>query len=1004
MGTASTQRKARLPLIESPPGRHFMAVALRRVLRSKWLWIVLLVVVMLLGAYQRLRIVIADLPATLPGETLVITGRNFRAEQGTGYVLHRQQGEPVDVFNSVVSWSDTRIEVRLPDDVASGGHVQVIQTSYLWEWPSNAYPLVVPESELPSEPYGYEVPAAPDSPWPSFRRDRRNTGRSPLPAVYHGDHPWAFKTGKGIFSTPVIGGDDTIYVGSADHYFYAVAPNGVPKWRFKTGELIDSAAVLHAPDRETGIPAVTFGSGDGKLYHLRIDDGIGNVRDRVLWTFDSAQHPGEGYNNWFEGSVQLGFDGAIYAGNTNWNYYALHPDGGLRWILPTGNNNWSVAAIANDGAIFWGSCDGRVHAVAPDGEPRWSKQTIGFIASSAAIGSDGTVYIGSFDSHLYAFAPDSPWPKWRFKTGDHVYTSPALGERAGGETDAIYFASTDGHCYALAPDGSLRWKHDTGAPVRSSPALGAGPDGAPGAIVYFGCGNGRLYALNTEDGSRRWSFDTTRLSRELRERNDLNGSPALGHTGIYIGGEHGYLCYVPYDYCIERDDKSWRSWINAHRCETDPGEAWPDDQTALYYVNAAGNTLREDPHTLPAAPLLAFRLVVREDGETREARIDSDTVEVSADPPFPFTWEPSAAGDYLYIIPEDFLKTGTDYTVRIEGAYRVDPWYIGNLDFGGRQAGRFEKTLRFHVSPPSQPRLPLTAGEGRAPALEFTRLAVPIPTMMPSLNQIGFDYIEQIQGLVDMDPPGEDGTGRFVLWTIGARYDGEGNLVPDQVQKGGVESEFSYAYNGRYRGNDFMACASDVTLSVTGFDVPIEHLELRGRLMPNGRVRAGAHIYGYSSALRIPTYGPLLIMAGLVSNVWERLLVMGTYVTRDYAARGDANAHPEEIAVQQVDYRAPTHEAPGHVIVTFERASGASFPITAHRAGIVLLRAGRAEAVQLDYNKLLRSTHDGRGNLAMVSLTLPRGAALPQNLRAAVMLDAYPLDIVPLASTRHAGE
>ena len=65
------------------------------------------------------------------------------------------------------------------------------------------------------------IPLDASSPWPEMRHDSRNTGVSPIVARYHGDRPWAFRTGRGIFSTPVIGGDGTVYVGSADTYFYA---------------------------------------------------------------------------------------------------------------------------------------------------------------------------------------------------------------------------------------------------------------------------------------------------------------------------------------------------------------------------------------------------------------------------------------------------------------------------------------------------------------------------------------------------------------------------------------------------------------------------------------------------------------------------------------------------------------------------------------------------------------------------------------------------------------
>jgi len=88
-----------------------------------------------------------------------------------------------------------------------------------------------------SQPYGYDVPVQPDSPWPTFRRDRRNTGASPLLASYNGEQPWMFQTGKGLFTTPVIDADGNIYIGSADHIFYALNPDGSLNWNMKPVKL-----------------------------------------------------------------------------------------------------------------------------------------------------------------------------------------------------------------------------------------------------------------------------------------------------------------------------------------------------------------------------------------------------------------------------------------------------------------------------------------------------------------------------------------------------------------------------------------------------------------------------------------------------------------------------------------------------------------------------------------------------------------------------------------------
>ena len=111
------------------------------------------------------------------------------------------------------------------------------------------------------------------------------------------------------------------------------------------------------------------------------------------------------------------------------------------------------------------------------------------------------------------------------------------------------FGSTDGLLYSVSPEGSLQWSFDTGAPIRSSIAVGTGPDGQ-GHIAYFGAANGLVYAIDTDNGSLRWSYDTTSDDPHLENLKQLNGSPALGKQGVYIGSQDGVVWHVPYDYCL----------------------------------------------------------------------------------------------------------------------------------------------------------------------------------------------------------------------------------------------------------------------------------------------------------------------------------------------------------------------------------------------------------------------------------------------------------------------
>jgi len=824
-------------------------------------------------------------------------------------------------------------------------------------------------TETPTTPYDYGLPVAADSPWPLFRRDRRNTGRSPIHAKYHGDNPWSFPTPKGIFSTPVIGGDGTVYVGSADHYFYALNRDGSLKWRFETGELVDSAAALH--DDGT----VTFISGDGLMYHLRADDAA-DPSDRLVWTFDAASEPGKGYINWWEGNVAVGPDGALYAGNTNWNYYAISPDGAVRWKYPTASNCWSMACFDDDGTILWGGLDTVIRAVTPDGKERWRRRTWGMVAASAALGSDGTLYIGSFDTYLYALDARSGKTKWSYKTGDHIYGSAALGAGVNGETNAIYVGSTDGILCALSPRGDLLWKYDTGDPIRSSPAVGPAPEGVHGDVVYFGCGNGKLYALNARDGTRRWSFDTTPDEPVLRDRNDLNASPALGATGVYIAGEHGRVWYVPYDYPLHVSDP---------RCSTDAGEDLANDVVELYSVSPGGTTLQEAAEEIPAAPVLTYRLIVREAGQTVDARIKSRGLRVGVEPPFPFTAEPSADGHYLHIVPDDFLEPGVDYAMTVEGRYYTDAWKFGNLAVGGHRAGRFARTFSLRVAATQTPRFPLAVHEDHVDALEWTRLAVPIPVMMPSLNQIGFDYADCILAPILLEEPDSSGEGKGVFWLVTARRNDDGTLVASP------DPDLMTPLNGVYRGDHFILRVRDATISALGVALPLNRLEFRGQLGADGVAKQGASAYADSRALSIPDYGPLLVLSGLANNLYKKLVLAGTFMTRPYD--GPATRRPPEhkVSVTSVTYEPPTRRTPGRVLAQFEVAEGASYPLAAHRPAICLVNAGATEAVAMDYLSNLTATADAAGNLAAVALTIPPGTAMPANAHAIIVLDAFPL-------------
>ena len=75
------------------------------------------------------------------------------------------------------------------------------------------------------------MPLDPNSPWPKFRANELQNGRSPVEPTVNSLSPWSYRTGKGIFSSPVVDGDSNVYVGSADTYFYCFNPDGTVRSR-----------------------------------------------------------------------------------------------------------------------------------------------------------------------------------------------------------------------------------------------------------------------------------------------------------------------------------------------------------------------------------------------------------------------------------------------------------------------------------------------------------------------------------------------------------------------------------------------------------------------------------------------------------------------------------------------------------------------------------------------------------------------------------------------------
>jgi len=115
---------------------------------------------------------------------------------------------------------------------------------------------------------------------------------------------WEFETGGEVVSSPAIGSDGTVYVGSQwDNKVYAINPDGTKKWEFKTAGRIHSSPAVGTDG------TICIGSFDNRLYAL---DGKTGAKK---WEFETGAY--------VYSSPVIGENGTLYIGSVDNRVYAI---------------------------------------------------------------------------------------------------------------------------------------------------------------------------------------------------------------------------------------------------------------------------------------------------------------------------------------------------------------------------------------------------------------------------------------------------------------------------------------------------------------------------------------------------------------------------------------------------------------------------------------------------------------------------------------------------------
>jgi len=267
----------------------------------------------------------------------------------------------------------------------------------------------------------------------------------------------------------------------------------------------------------------------------------------------------------------------------------------VKWKFPTGDRIVS-SPVCQDKALYFGSDDGNIYAVeAETGRQIWKRPTGGPAPSTPAV-ANGTVYAGSYDGKFYALNALTGAIRWKFATeGERRFEARGIhGLEPKNQTmadqydiflsspvvvqGAVYFGSGDGHLYALdAASGELKWKFQTGDVVHASPAYANG-------VLYVGSWDSFFYAVDAMTGKEKWRFHGGE-DPLIHNQVGFQSSAAVVDGVVYVGCRDSNL----YALDAATGQEKWRfnnemSWVITSPAVTHGQVIFGTSDSSLYHV------------------------------------------------------------------------------------------------------------------------------------------------------------------------------------------------------------------------------------------------------------------------------------------------------------------------------------------------------------------------------------------------------------------------------------
>ncbi|MGB9820043.1 MAG: PQQ-binding-like beta-propeller repeat protein [Pseudothermotoga sp.] len=322
-----------------------------------------------------------------------------------------------------------------------------------------------------------------------------------------------------VYSSPAVGTDGNIYIGSQVGYFVIDPQN------YEIVENVSTEPIWCSPvvDETTG--KVYFASSDGKI-HIYPDKLSYEISDSSI------------YPRLYSAPVL--YEDYLYIIDTEGELIRVNKSDLFdKTIVLETDFSVRPSAVIRDGNMYFASQYGSVVKVSLSNHD--SERLIFDVDSfqgGFTIALDGTLFVSG--TTIWALDPDADSiqiPKWYYAFDSQTYANPVLSE-----DDIIYVRDALGTLYALEAKGGLYWKKMNLGSIYSSCVI------SDNKIIYVAAGN-QLLAIDPQNHD---VIDSVELEGHVES------NPVLYDGKLFVADTEGYLYIISaLSDTIQDPDSSW---------------------------------------------------------------------------------------------------------------------------------------------------------------------------------------------------------------------------------------------------------------------------------------------------------------------------------------------------------------------------------------------------------------------------------------------------------------